>query len=131
MDLKRLQDSNVSWVMNDGSEMKLTLNFGLLYLLRSDHKAHYDRFFRVLSRMGKATSDQIFDSLDIIYVAYLCQELKEGRLEEALPFEEWICVIPQDSIDAVSLAARLVSPKKAAASEANSRIEPTKDKADE
>lgn len=92
--------------LNDGSKIKLVINFGLLYQLRAKRKEIYDTYSNTII-MG--TKD-LFDFIQILYTAYLCANIND--LEKCMSFEDFIEKMPGDTMTIVSMATELTQPKK-------------------
>lgn len=115
MDLKQIKPTSTQLLLEDGSTIGLTLNFGLLYRLKQENKAAYGGFFRAYGGGAKGReADPLFDSIDVLYAAYCCHCLREDA--EAMGYEDFLCLLPQDMEQVMKLASALISPKKAAAS---------------
>lgn len=98
---------------NDGKSMKLTLAYGLLYKLRSKHRAQYDEYNRI---MTKGAKDE-FDNLTLLYTAYLCERIDEkGDTEGAMGFDEFLDLMPIDRVEVTRAVGMLIAPKKTMAS---------------
>ena len=114
MDVKQIKPISTELLLEDGSTIGLTLNFGLLYRLKSVNKAAYGGFFRAFGGAKGREADPLFDSIDVLYAAYCCHCLRENV--EPMGYEDFLSLLPQDMGQVMTLASTLISPKKAAAS---------------
>lgn len=98
----------------DGGKLKLTLAYRYLYQLRAKHRDQYEGVNRVLSKGAK----DVFDNIEVLYAAYLCQLIAErGDTEGCMSFDEFLDVCPP--FDGMATAVgMLVAPKKVTASAA-------------
>ena len=69
----------------DGSKIKLTLNFARLLKVKNYNKKLYEEYMHTLKNQD---FDVIFDSLKVIYVAYLCANSDKLGSEELMSEEE-------------------------------------------
>jgi len=95
----------MSYELNNGDTIKLTLNLKRLLMLKSTNKNQYDKANRIITRGAV----DIFDMVDIIYTAYLCA-LENNK--EAIPYETFIDIIPQNIDKIIQTVDSLISPKK-------------------
>jgi hypothetical protein len=111
MDNKKL-NTTYDFELEDGNVVKLSLSFYSLYKLRSDNKALYERYNRIMANNAKGNFEEL-DSVFILYTAYVCANIDDAnKLNE----EEFILRCGSDR-DAVSKALGvLINPKKAKAS---------------
>ena len=92
--------------LENGTTVKLTLNFARLLKLKSDNPGLYDRFMKVLQSKN---FDIVFDSLTVLYTGYLCANITE---ESVLSEEEFIELVPFD-LELINVAAgNLIQSKK-------------------
>ena len=89
----------------NGEKVKLTLNFARLLKVKSDNPQLYDRFMKVLQNKDY---DIVFDSLTVVYIAYLCANIGEETLTE----DELSELIPFDLELINTIAGRLIQSKK-------------------
>lgn len=92
---------------NDGGKIKLTLAYKYLYRLRSTNKQAYDDYNNV---MTKGVKDE-FDSISILYAAYLCQCI-EDDVSEPMSFDDFLDVLPFDRVVIAKTVGMLIAPKK-------------------
>lgn len=93
----------------DGSKIKLTLNFARLLKVKNYNKKLYEEYMHALKNQD---FDVIFDSLKVIYVAYLCANSDKLGSEELMSEEELMEVAPMDLATINNLVADLIQPKK-------------------
>lgn len=98
----------------NGGKLRLTLAYRYLYQLRAKHRDQYEGVNRVLSKGAK----DIFDNLEVLYAAYLCQSIADtGDTEGCMTFDEFLDVCPPFEQMAIAVGM-LVAPKKVMASAA-------------
>ncbi|MDD3185949.1 MAG: hypothetical protein ACOX1S_05320 [Anaerostipes sp.] len=68
----------VEYKLEDGKNVRMTLNFGLLYKLRAADRKTYDNLNKVLIKGQK----EVLDSVDLLYGAYKCANLSESMSKE-------------------------------------------------
>ncbi len=107
MDNKTM-NTTIDFEFCDGSKAKLTLTFYALYKLRSDNKAVYDRYNRIMNNLSKGQGDEL-DSVFILYTAYLCANSKDEKL---MSEEEFIIKCGSDRRAVANAARELTQPKK-------------------
>lgn len=90
----------------DGESLNLTLNFRYLYELRNKNKEQYDKYFSILEN----GIQDLFDSTSILYTAYSCSCLAEGK--EIMQYEEFLEKLQPDSNLISKTAMELIRPKK-------------------
>ena len=99
----------------DGRTMKLTLAYRYLYQLRSKHREQYEDYSRIMMKGAK----DYFDSISIIYTAYLCEAIAEtGDTDGCMGFDDFLDALPIDQEDIMRAVGMLTSPKKMMASHA-------------
>ena len=76
----------------NGNEIELTLNFARLLKVKNNNKKIYEEFMRALKQ--DKDFDVIFDSIKILYVAYLCANSND--LDNVMNEEEFCEVLPMD-----------------------------------
>ena len=92
--------------LEDGLVVKLTLNFARLLVIKNDQPKLYDRFMKVLQNKS---FDIVFDSLTVLYTAYLCANMNE---ESKLSEEDFINMVPFD-LEVINVTAgKLIQNKK-------------------
>lgn len=94
----------------DGSKIKLTLNFARLLKVKNHNKKLYEDYMTALK--GGKDFDPIFDSLKVLYVAYLCADSDKLGTDEIMSEEEFIEMVPSDMELINTVAAGLIQPKK-------------------
>ena len=94
----------------DGSKIELTLNFARLLKVKNNNKKLYEEYMKALK--GGNDFDIIFDSLKIIYVAYLCANSDKLGTDEVMSEEEFIEMAPSDMELINTVTAELIHPKK-------------------
>lgn len=94
----------------DGTKAGLTLNFSRLLEVRGKRKDIYDKYNKVIM---EGLTD-IFDQITVLYTAYLCG-LED--LEAAIPYKEFIELVPPNQMHLTRLVRELLDPKKPTDSE--------------
>lgn len=94
----------------DGSTVKCTLAMYRLKQLASKDKKLYDTAMKVL---GKGTDD-IFESIRVIYAAYVCANMDA---DELLSEDEFIMMCGSDYAGINQTVSALINPKKRKVSE--------------
>lgn len=98
----------------DGGKIKLTLAYRYLYQLRANHRDQYEGVNRVLAKGAK----DIFDNIEVLYAAYLCQSIADtGDTEGCMGFDDFLDVCPPFEQAAIAVGM-LIAPKKVMASAA-------------
>ena len=113
MDKKQLNNTIREITTPSGETIKVTLNFFLLYGVKSKYPDIYKRFNKVLTE----SMDDVFEAIDIIYTGYLCA-LPEG--EKPMPYEGFMLLFEDDVQGTMGLAYQLLARKKKAASATHS-----------
>lgn len=93
----------------DGSKINLTLNFMRLLKVKNYNKKIYEEYMHALKNQD---FDVIFDSMKVIYVAYLCANSDKLGSEELMSEEEFMEAVPMDIEIISTLASELIKPKK-------------------
>ena len=93
----------------DGQEVELTLNFARLLKVKNAKKKLYKEFMDVLKNKD---FDIIFDSIKVLYVAYLCANTDKLKTKEVLSEDEFLELVPMDMVLINNLVAELIQPKK-------------------
>ena len=91
--------------MNDGSILKMTLNFKRLYLLRGKNKKIYNEYMRIANG-----PENEMDIAIMIYTAYLCANIEE--YENCLGLEDFLEKLPVNREEKSAIKARLQPKKK-------------------
>lgn len=92
--------------LNNEQEVKLTLTFGKLNILKSVNNDLYNRFNKVL--YGK--SEDMLDLVAIVYAAYWCANY--NMVERLYTEEEFIELVPFDMEKLKTIFVSLTQPKK-------------------
>lgn len=92
--------------MNDGSVLKMTLNFKRLYLLRNKDKKAYDVYIQTTNKQNINE----MEIAEILYVAYLCANIKE--YDSCMSFEDFLEKLPEDREVIMEMWLRMYSKKK-------------------
>ena len=103
-----MKNTTTKLILIDGQEVGLTLNFARLLKVKNFNKRLYEDFMKALK--NDKDFDVIFDSIKILYIAYLCQNAAD--LESAMKEEEFIELVPCDMTTINTLVAELIAPKK-------------------
>lgn len=113
MDKNQLSNTITEIVTPSGQVINVTLNFFLLYGVKTKYPDVYKRYNQV---MMESMSD-IFDAVDILYTAYLCA-LPDGT--EPMPYEDFMLLFEDDVQGLMKEAMKLLGRKKKARSETHS-----------
>lgn len=105
-EIKNLKRVEKEFELNDGEIIKLVINFGLLYQLRAKKKEVYEKYSNTIL-MG---SKDLFDFIQILYVAYLCANITE--IDSCMSFDIFIEKMPSDVTMIITTAQELTQPKK-------------------
>lgn len=105
-EVKNLKSVEREFELNDGQVITLTINFGLLYQLRAKNKEAYETYSKTILLGSK----DLFDLIQIIYVAYLCANI--NNLDSCMDFETFIDKMPADISEIAKVAGELTQPKK-------------------
>lgn len=105
-EINNLKTTNMEFELNDGEKINLVINFSLLYQLRSKNKSIYDKYSKTIL----VGSEDLFDFIQIIYVAYLCANI--DSLENCMSFDTFIEKMPNDVRKIAEVAGELTQPKK-------------------
>ena len=109
MDKKALS-TEYTFEFYDGTTTTMTLAFIKLKMLASKNKKLYDRYMQVMTTGGK---DE-FDTLTVLYAAYVCAHLGE---ENILTEDEFIEKCGTDRFALNDAVTMMTNPKKRKASE--------------
>lgn len=90
--------------LNDGKEVKLSLNFALLYKLRAEHKDIYDKYMKIKNNLNGADD---LDAVYILYTAYRC-----ANPESDIEFIDFLEQVPADNAIVYDLFGKLLSPSR-------------------
>lgn len=91
-------------VLNNGKEVKLTLNFARLLKVKNNNTEMYEKCNKVMMNGAK----DIFDMLSVIYTSYLCANLQD----EVIKYEEFIELVPFNLKSIAVLTDSLMTSKK-------------------
>lgn len=94
----------------DGSKIELTLNFARLLKVKNNNKKLYEEYMKALE--GGKGFDPIFDSLKVLYVAYLCANSEKLGTDEVMSEDKFIEMVPPDMELINTVTAELIRPKK-------------------
>lgn len=107
------KNTYVKMEMEDGQTLDLTLTYIALLNLKRSHAEQYAEYNRI---MTKGPQDE-FDTLSIIYTAYLCGLIMQGEgTDDAMGYEEFISIVTPDREYIGNICKGLINPKKATAS---------------
>lgn len=114
------KNTYVDFELEDGTTVKLTLQFYRLYMLKNTNKkAVYDRYNKINAEGFKEELDMV----DVLYTAYLCANVKE--IDTCMTREEFLINMPVDREYIGDTYNMLVNPKKNKASEKPSETKPS------
>lgn len=91
--------------MNDGSVLKMTLNFKSLYLLRDKNKKIYNEYMRI----ANGPKDEMEVAI-MLYAAYLCANLED--YDNCIKLEDFLENLPVNREEMSGILARLQPKKK-------------------
>lgn len=94
----------------DRSKIELTLNFARLLKVKNNNKKLYEEYMKALE--GGKGFDPIFDSLKVLYVAYLCANSEKLGTDEVMSEDKFIEMVPPDMELINTVTAELIRPKK-------------------
>ena len=109
MDNKQLNNTITEIVTPSGEAVKMTLNFFLLYGVKTKFPETYKQYNKIMMN----NMEDVFDAMTILYTAYLCA-LPEG--EEPKPYEDFMQLFEDDIMFVMSEAMKLIGRKKKAGS---------------
>jgi len=115
MDNKKL-NTTYDFPLEDGTTVKLTLNFYYLYQLRSKYGELYKRYNTIMQTTNKNDID-ILDMVTICYVGYVCANQNE---ETILTEDEFYLLCGSDMNVIGKAVNHLINQKKTKVSEARS-----------
>lgn len=113
MDKNQLNNTITEIVTPSGQVVNVTLNFFLLYGVKAKYPDVYKRYNHIM--MENMTD--IFDAVDILYIAYLCA-LPDGS--EPMSYEDFMLLFEDDVQGLMQEAMKLLGRKKKADSETHS-----------
>ena len=105
-DVTNLKSVEREFELNDGEKIKLIINFGLLYQLRTKRKEIYEAYSKTILFGSK----DLFDFIQILYVAYLCANINE--IDSCMSLETFNEKMPPYPTEIVRVAEELTQPKK-------------------
>lgn len=100
-----MKNTTIKFQLED-REIDLTLTFSRLLKIKNNNKKKYEEFMKAISNKN---FDIIFDSLTVLYVAYLCGL---DNLEDALSEDEFMDLCPMDLEIIGNTIAELLNTKK-------------------
>lgn len=107
MDIKKLKNAEYEFPLADGTTVKTTITFYLLYQLKGKNRALYERYNKILQHTGKDDFD-LLDMVTIVYVGYVCAHLgDENRMTE----EEFLMICGSDITAINKAVTALIRPK--------------------
>ena len=109
MSTKKL-NTTIDFELADGTTVKLTLAFYMIYQLKAKDKSLYERYNKAMVKVS-SNDHKNFDELEsitILYTAYVCANLNdENRMSE----EEFMILCGSDRIAVNEALTKLVNPK--------------------
>lgn len=95
--------------LENGLTVKLSITFAKLNVLKSLNNQLYQRFNKVFY-LGK--SEDIFDLITVLYVAYWCANYSINNQENFLSEKEFTDLVPYDISLILKIFNNLTQPKK-------------------
>lgn len=103
--MKNMKRSNLTYEMENGEEVEMSLSFGKLMWLNSENKELYHKVNKVLAR----GMDDVLETATVLYAAYYCANADGDKLMTYKSFLEGM----NQSIDYNTSAVKeLVDPPK-------------------
>lgn len=102
-----LKNTEYEFKLADGSSVKTSIAFYLLYQLKEKHASLYKRFNRILSNLDKDDFD-LLDMVTVVYVGYVCANLKAEKIYSE---EEFLALCGTDIKGISQAVTALVRPK--------------------
>lgn len=109
MDKQQLNNTISEITTPSGVVIKVTLNFFLLYGVKTRFPEVYKRYNKIMME----SMDDIFDAVDILYTGYLCA-LPEG--EQPMEYQDFMLLFEDDVQGVMKEAVKLLGRKKKAGS---------------
>lgn len=109
MDKQALNNTITEIKTASGTEIRCTLNFFLLYGVKTKYPETYKRYNKIMME----GMDDLFDAIDVLYTGYLCA-LPEGG--QAMGYTEFMQLFEDDVSGVMIEAGRLMGRKKKAGS---------------
>lgn len=106
--MKKNLNTTIDFEFYDGTTVKMTLAFYILYQLKNKNKNQYNKYNQAMVNSGNNKYDE-FDMLTILYTAYLCANINEENL---LSEEEFIMMCGSDREAVGKAIQELTAPKK-------------------
>lgn len=94
--------------LQNGEVIQLTLNFRRLLQLKNKRKKLYERYNLIYN---KTIKDNTFDTITILYVAYLCANIDEIDNDKVMSEDEFMEEIPQSFVLINNIVTELTQPK--------------------
>lgn len=97
------------YTLIDGTEILLTVNFGMLMALRNsgeEGKKQYEKYMGLLEN-GISNLD---DEMQVLYTAYLCGRIDEEG--EAMDYQNFLYLVPPNVVELAKDVRELINPKK-------------------
>ena len=94
--------------LQNGEVIQLTLNFRRLLQLKNKRKKLYERYNLIYNKTAK---DNTFDTITILYVAYLCANIDEIDSDKVMSEDEFMEEIPQSFVLINNIVTELTQPK--------------------
>ena len=94
--------------LQNGEVIQLTLNFRRLLQLKNKRKKLYERYNLIYN---KTIKDNTFDTITILYVAYLCANIDEIDNDTVMSEDEFMEEIPQSFVLINNIVTELTQPK--------------------
>lgn len=92
--------------LNNGQQVKMTLNFKALYLLRSKNKKAYDDYMRCTNTGPK---DEM-EFAQMLYAAYLCANLED--YDNTMEFLDFLEKLPVNRKEISDIYGKVLQPRK-------------------
>lgn len=110
-----MKNTVVDFKMQDGTTLKMTLNYARLYVLRGEDEETYREYNRI---MGKGVKEEI-ENAHILYTAYLCANVES--IKDCIPRMEFFEKMPEDREYVNEAIRKLICPKKKTGLQKHSR----------
>lgn len=100
----------VEMEMADGSTVKLTLAYRYLIQLSGINPKVYKEYNAVFSKT--ASQREEIDNVTMLYAAYLCAQIQEGTVEDAMSWDDFIDTLSLDREITGRAVIALIAPKR-------------------
>lgn len=111
-----------SLTLQNGETVALSLNFKALLDLRDKRPEAYRNHYKAVNEIGgRGDGDNIWPRVQVIYTAYLCGKIREGELDSAMEFGDFLEQLPENTATILLLANELISPNDKRGSVSRSR----------